>query len=143
MAEEKKEKKKRDVLTPKQSIKQYCLLVCTKKDKENSKRAVSDCLYRTCPLYPYRKGQYKSQKGPFSENEIKRRVRRLEQARKQVVYAENALKRAEETLEFRREVFQRYVDALEAAKKRVEDSKEKVRQLEINFNEDLGSVRWE
>lgn len=59
-----------------------------------------------------------------------------------MTYAENNLRREIEHLEFRQGVFQNYVDRVEKAKKRVEDAKENVRDIEIAFDEALRGAKW-
>lgn len=78
----------------------------------------------------------------MQDGEHKSWAKRLEMARKQVTYAENNLRRETEHLEFRQEVFQNYVDRVDKAKKRVEEAKEKVRDIEIAFDEALRSAKW-
>ncbi len=136
------ERRKREVPTPRQAIRDYCLMTCPQKEKKNSKRAVVECLERECPLHPYRTGQLRVRSGPLTEGEQRKRIERLEMARRKVTYAENNLRRATETMEFRREVFQKYIDAVEEKKKSLEDAKRKVRQMEEAFNAELEAGIW-
>ena len=131
-----------EIPTPKKAIRDFFLLHCQLKDKENSKRAVAQCLHRKCPLHPYRTGQLRMRYEPMQDGEHKSWAKRLEMARKQVTYAENNLRREIEHLEFRQGVFQNYVDRVEKAKKRVEDAKENVRDIEIAFDEALRGAKW-
>lgn len=132
----------REIPTRTQAIKDFCLMHCQKKDKDNSKRSVAHCLDKKCPLHPYRTGALHKQKGEMSDREKKSWAKRLEAARKQVTYAENNLKRANTTLEFRRGVFQVYVDKVEEAKNRLENAKKNVRDLEVALDEALRGGKW-
>ena len=132
----------REIPTRSQAIKDFCLLHCQKKDKKNSKRAVAECLNRKCPLHPYRTGVLRQRREPMTEGEHKSWARRLELARKKVTYAENNLRRETEHMEFRRGVFQNYVGRVESAKKRVEDAKKTVNEIEIAFDNALRGAKW-
>ncbi len=128
--------------TPKQAIRDFCLMACERKEKKNSRRAVAECTERECPLHPYRTGQLRARSGPLTEGEQRARIERLEQARRRVTYAENNLRRANDTMAFRREVFQKYVDAVEVRKAELEEARRKVRQMEEAFNAELEGGLW-
>ena len=80
------------VLTPKKSIKNYCLYECEKKGRRYSKRDVAMCTHYRCPLYPYRSGVLRKKVQVYGKTLKNQRLQYLQSAR-------DAVKRAEEKYE--------------------------------------------
>lgn len=80
------------ILTPKKSIKSYCLMWCNRKERKNSKKDVARCPEYRCPLYPYRFGLLKRKTRPISEITKTNRLEELIKAQKQVENAELRVK---------------------------------------------------
>ena len=78
------EEKEKEVMTPRQCIKAFCLRHCPERERKNSKREVAECIKRNCPLHPYRTGQLRFRKASVSEYEKNRRFVRIRNARKNV-----------------------------------------------------------
>lgn len=160
------------VQTPKKCIKAYCLMVCEKKGRKNSKRDVVECIERECPLHPYRTGMLKARSGPKNEQAKTAIIEGLERARKNVGKAnERYLKkwkeleetklRFEATMEDKRAELEeemrqkqehfnkRYLDRIQAKEREVkaeeaivEKRKDRLKKLEIIYLEQLEAGHW-
>lgn len=113
---------------PRECIADYCLLKCEKKERRNSRRSVSECLTRTCPLWPYRTGKLKWEKPEkdLSEAKQKKRIQKLRLARRKAENAEIALKRAQEEAEAKEQVCRE-------RRERFNEAKQYVLELENAF----------
>ena len=159
-------------LTPKKSIKKYCLLVCDKKKRKNSKRDVIKCPEWRCPLYPYRTGIQQNSVRIYGENAKRERIRDLEIARHNVEIAQNKLneelfkteamrsereikgkekrKRMEEAIERQMKDYKlQTIDMLQRREKHVAEAeenllrkKERVRKLEELHDRELELGMW-
>lgn len=110
----------KEVRHPRECIKDYCLLHCEKKEMRNSRRSVSECTMKSCPLWYYRLGKLKWEKPDrdLSKTKQEKRIQKLRTARRKVENAETALRSAQENLKEKRERFDEakaYVKQLEAA----------------------------
>lgn len=110
----------KEVRHPRECIKDYCLLHCEKKEMRNSRRSVSECTMKSCPLWYYRLGKLKWEKPDrdLSKTKQEKRIQKLRTARRKVENAETALRSAQENLKEKREQFDEakaYVKQLEAA----------------------------
>ena len=110
----------KEVRHPRECIKDYCLLHCEKKEMRNSRRSVSECTMKSCPLWYYRLGKLKWEKQDrdLSKTKQEKRIQKLRTARRKVENAETALRSAQENLKEKRERFDEakaYVKKLEVA----------------------------
>ena len=111
----------KEVRHPRECIKDYCLYHCEKKEMRNSRRSVSECTMKCCPLWYYRLGKLKWEKPDRDLSKAKqaKRIQKLRTARRKVENAETALRSAQENLKEKRERF--------------DDAKAYVKQLETAF----------
>ena len=114
------EQKSKEVKHPRQCIADFCLYHCEKKEMRNSRRSVSECTMKSCPLWYYRLGKLKWEKPDreLSKTKQEKRIQKLRTARRKVENAETALRSAQENLKEKRERFDEakaYVKQLEAA----------------------------
>ena len=110
----------KEVRHPRECIKDFCLYHCEKKEMRNSRRSVSECTMKSCPLWPYRTGKLKWEKDEkdLSNAKRERRINKLRVARRKAENAETALRSAQENLKEKRERFDEakaYVKQLETA----------------------------
>ena len=110
----------KEVRHPRECIKDYCLYHCEKKEMRNSRRSVSECTMKSCPLWYYRLGKLKWEKPDRDLSTAKqaKRIQKLRTARRKVENAETALRSAQENLKEKRERFDEakaYVKQLETA----------------------------
>lgn len=155
------------ILTPKKSIKEYCLFRCQKNGKTvGSKKDVLGCLDIHCPLYHYRTGILKSDKNRISKREkssklyhLERARREAESARKKVASISNKIE--EEKRRNRERYFEDENDAknrmknrdlqiketygrkLEDAKSMLDKNESVVKSLEASYEEQLLAGLWE
>lgn len=110
----------KEVRHPRECIKDFCLYHCEKKEMRNSRRSVSECTMKSCPLWYYRLGKLKWEKPDrdLSKTKQAKRIQKLRTARRKVENAETALRSAQENLKEKRERFDEakaYVKQLETA----------------------------
>lgn len=161
-----KSNKDPSILSPKKSIKEYCLFRCKKDGKTvGSKRDVIGCMEIHCPLYHYRTGILKSNKNILSKREKSSKLYRLERARREVAteekrvesikerYENAKLKNREryfyekEMTETRRknrdwETEKTYGKNLEDAQNVLEEKRNAVKRLEDSYEEQLSAGLW-
>lgn len=125
----------KEVRHPRECIKDYCLLHCEKKEMRNSRRSVSECTMKSCPLWYYRLGKLKWEKPDRDLSKVKqeKRIQKLRTARRKVENAEMALKRAQKDAEAKEQVYKKYLADVEAQKERLYEAKTFVSELENAF----------
>lgn len=154
--------------TPRKCIKEYCLRLCEKKGRLNSKRDVVECTERLCPLHPYRTGMLKARSGPKNERAKMVVLARLEQARKWVDKGDKKLweereklqrvriEQSDKVLNFRDEqmkkmkeynkkcadVISRQEEVVKEAESVLEERKKRVKKLETLYNDQLEAGHW-
>lgn len=118
----------KEVRHPRECIKDFCLYHCEKKEMRNSRRSVSECTMKSCPLWYYRLGKLKWEKPEkdMRKGERMRRVNRLESARKRAEFAEDHLRRAERELKKCEEI-------VKNKKQTADEARAYVKQLETAF----------
>lgn len=128
--------------TPRKAIKAYCLTKCEKKDKDNSKRSVAQCLHWKCPLYAYRRGMFRPEVKTLTKAEKKSRIHALQVARRNVIRAEQAIETADKIREEKYRTYKKYIDAVAEKEKLLREAKLKVRQLEEKYDRELEAGLW-
>lgn len=139
----------KEVRHPRECIRDFCLYHCEKKETRNSKRSVSECLLRSCPLWFYRTGKLKWEKPEkdLLKSEQNRRIRILRAARREVAVQEKALRQAEEASRREEEtvrraqaiarekdrVLQDSITAVRNQRNKVDEAKMEVMKLEEAF----------
>ena len=138
------EDKKKKPETPRRCIRNYCLYQCSRgKEKQYSKREVAECVYRKCPLHPYRTGIWRNDMKPLSNFKKERRITKLRTARRKVDRLEknmelvdSQLTRLAEKTAARRKEKQEMQAELDEAKAYVE-------LVEKQIDEEMEAGLWE
>lgn len=130
-----------EVDTPRKCINNYCLRHCEKKDMLNSKRAVAECRFRTCPLHPYRTGQLR-RLGPISKRERERRAQRLRGARRKATAIENQVKVYDEKIRKLEVKIAEINEGREATKAQLRKARERIEQMEEQFDQEMEAGLW-
>lgn len=101
----------------------------------NSRRSVSECTMKSCPLWYYRLGKLKWEKPDRDLSKAKqaKRIQKLRTARRKVEKAEMSLERAQKDADAKEQVFKKYLADVEAQKKRLYEAKMYMSELENAF----------
>lgn len=136
-----KRERELQVDSPRQCIHRYCLLHCEKMERKNSKRGVAECVIRECPLHPYRTGQLRA-KGPIPPTEKNRRIVRLRTARRKIEKLSRTMGELDEKIKRSEEKTEWYKTQRTQAEEEMQNAKEKLERIEIQFSDELEQGLW-
>lgn len=127
--------------TAKQCINRYCLRHCDKMEVTNSKRAVAECVNRSCPLHPYRTGRLRK-KGLISNSEKKRRATRLKAARRRVEQASKIIENVDHKIKMVEDQKERHIERRKEYERQLQEARQRLEELEKAFDDELEAGLW-
>lgn len=138
------EDKKKKPETPRRCIRNYCLYQCSRgKEKQYSKREVAECVFRKCPLYPYRTGIWSNDMRPLSNHKKERRIMKLRAARRKADKLTRELELAGAKLEKIDEKRRDQEAVMDSIREELDGAKAYVELVEKQIDEEMEAGLWE
>lgn len=125
-----------------EAIRDYCLMVCEKKDRANSRRAVAECPEIKCPLYAYRTGLFRPERGVVSRTKKSRKILALDTVRKRADKARDNLNAAKRVADRKEDIWKESLREVRNKEKELDEIMEEVRKTEAEFDQELEAGIW-